>query len=99
MASCPNCGPIAPDYEESEYRLAVAALWPRGDQNDHLSTGVAAMRAENERLRTEFVELLDEAKDMRSYVPDYFAKKWKHDEALERAIAVAAEFSQEDGDA
>jgi hypothetical protein len=40
---------------------------------------------EVDRLRAALVDLLEEARDMRSYVPEYFAKKWKHDEALERA--------------
>jgi hypothetical protein len=35
-----------------------------------------------------FQDLLEQAEDMRPYVPDYFAKKWHHDEALDRARAV-----------
>jgi hypothetical protein len=42
----------------------------------------APLRVENERLRKAFAELLEGAQDMRSYVPDYFANKWRHDEAL-----------------
>jgi hypothetical protein len=54
------------------------------------STIVSAevVRADIHRGAVEaFRDLLDEAKDMRAYVPEQFAKKWKHDEALERAQA------------
>jgi hypothetical protein len=37
----------------------------------------------------DFDDLLDVAKDMRPYVPDYFAEKWKHDEQINRADFVA----------
>lgn len=41
-----------------------------------------------ESLTTELRLLLEAAEDMRPYVPDYFAKKWEHDEALARAREV-----------
>lgn len=50
-----------------------------------MTTEPDSLVAENERLREAFAALLEEARDMRSYVPDYFAKKWHHDEALEAA--------------
>jgi hypothetical protein len=44
-----------------------------------------AVTMERDMLRAALAELLEDARDMRSYVPDYFAEKWRHDEALERA--------------
>lgn len=51
---------------------------------------VQALLDEIGRLREAFADLYEEALDMRSYVPDYFAEKWKHDEALERAKSALA---------
>lgn len=48
-------------------------------------------REENERLHAALRDLYEDAQDMRSYVPDYFAKKWKHDEALARAATALGE--------
>jgi hypothetical protein len=45
-------------------------------------------RLERDGYRKALQDLLCEAEDMRAYVPDYFAKKWHHDEALERAREV-----------
>ncbi len=39
---------------------------------------------------SDFKALLEEAEDMRTYVDDYFAEKWGHDEALEKARAVVS---------
>jgi hypothetical protein len=51
-----------------------------------------ALRARHEallervaKLERAYEELLDLAMDMRSYVPEYFAEKWKHDEGLSAA--------------
>jgi hypothetical protein len=65
---------------------AVKAL--DGLSGQTLSDRLLSALRQRDELRAAFVELLEVAEDMRSYVPDYFAEKWKHDEGL--AVARAA---------
>jgi hypothetical protein len=57
--------------------------------------GMKALWVEVERLQAldvvsaeKYRQLFEAAEDMRSYVPDYFAEKWGHDEALRAARKV-----------
>src|SRR5207253_2503648 len=80
------------------------ALAPRGPVGQHagghvsegddmaVSGRIDELATEVERLREAFADLLEAAQDMRDYVPEQFAKKWHHDEALDCARVVRKEW-------
>lgn len=57
---------------------------PERVQVSHVCERSQRAEAEAARLRAELAAALELAEDMRAYVPDYFAEKWKHDEGMER---------------
>lgn len=71
---------MTPDNDRSVDQLRLLAEQAGGDVRD--------LAAQALRYRDALGELLEEAVDMRSYVPEYFAKKWSHDDALDAARRV-----------
>ena len=78
----------APGYDCPHAK--VCETCPCASEDDACFPG-ERLRADRDAYKAALADLLEEAQDMRSYVPEYFAKKWKHDEALDRARAVLAD--------
>ena len=68
-----------------------ARQWWLNDADAVLSVLEAGEQGDGPDWAYEFARLLEVANDMRPYVADFFAKKWEHDEALERARAFEPE--------
>lgn len=95
-------GFVAAHVETEERLAAVEAERDEFEQKlppgDHVVVHESRLRGADKRVRvlTEALKGAVEAmKDMRAYVPEEFAKRWKHDESIDEAEAALAVSSTE----